>query len=189
MTLSALGIFSAAGAGGGATGTYELIETYVLGSNNSSVVFSSLGTYASTYKHLQVRATTRVSSATTDFGGVGFRLNGDTGNNFTSHTLNGSGSTVTSESVVGFAFGLAWATVGSSAATGNYGASVMDILDAFSTTKNKTLRYLSGAGSARMRLGSSVWLNTASMTSLEINSRDGGDFVTGSRFSLYGIRG
>jgi hypothetical protein len=188
MALFPLGILSAAGAGGVA-GDYELIETYVLGSNNSSVVFSSLGTYSTTYKHLQVRATTRVSSATTDFGGVGFRLNGDTGNNFTSHTLNGNGSTVTSENVVGFAFGLAWTTVGSSAATGNYGAAVMDILDAFSTTKNKTLRYLSGAGNTRIRLGSSVWLNTGSMTSLEINSRDGGDFVTGSRFSLYGIKG
>jgi hypothetical protein len=56
-----LGILSAAGAGGGGplASDYELISTQILTSPQSSITFSSLGTYSSTYKHLQVRAVAR----------------------------------------------------------------------------------------------------------------------------------
>jgi hypothetical protein len=48
-----LGILSAAGAGGGVAGDYELISSEILGTTAASVTFSSLGDYAppiSTYK-------------------------------------------------------------------------------------------------------------------------------------------
>jgi hypothetical protein len=51
-----LGILSAAGAGGGVAGDYELISSEILGTTAASVTFSSLGDYSSTYKHLQIRA-------------------------------------------------------------------------------------------------------------------------------------
>ena len=43
-----LGFFATAGAG--AAGSFDLLETQVLGSAQASVTFSSLGTY-SNYKH------------------------------------------------------------------------------------------------------------------------------------------
>lgn len=183
MTLSALGIFSAAGAGGVVAGAYELIETQVLASAQASVVFSSLGTYSATYKHLQIRATHLSSGA----GAVDLlmRLNADTGSNYNNHALVGNGSAVssiagtsTSSMRIGFVAG------------GQFGASITDILDAYSTTKNKTSRTLVGAIADvnEIQLASAAWRNTASITSITLLP-SAGNIATGSRFSLYGIRG
>jgi hypothetical protein len=75
------GILSAAGAGGG----YELIETQILGSDAASVTFSSLGSYSSVYKHLQLRwtaRTTRVATETQIF----LRTNSNNSANYSSHS-------------------------------------------------------------------------------------------------------
>ena len=92
MTLSALGIFSAAGAGGAAfSSDYELISTTILGSSQTSVSFSGLGTYSSTYKHLQLRMVLRGDRNGGAEGLMG-RLNGDTAANYANHTVRGSGT-------------------------------------------------------------------------------------------------
>jgi hypothetical protein len=71
---------------------------------------------------------------------------------------------------------------------------VIDILDAFSTTKNKTVRSLSGAVSGdsnarRVDLNSGVRLSSNSIDSLSIISINISDeLAPGSRYSLYGIR-
>jgi hypothetical protein len=70
------GILSAAGAGGGVAGDYELISSEILGTTAASVTFSSLGDYSSTYKHLQIRAVVRHSAADNE--------------NYTTITFNGS---------------------------------------------------------------------------------------------------
>jgi hypothetical protein len=183
------GVLSAAGAGGVA-GAYELIETTILGTNTSSVTFSSLATYASTYKHLQIRATGKTdrTASNTDF--LLLRFNGDTGSNYARHLLAGDGSVVvsgagtstTSISVERFA---------GNATTNFFGAAVIDILDAYSTTKNKTVRSLGGlAGDVnQITLNSGVYLNTSSTTSLTLAVGGGTNILTGSRFSLYGIKG
>jgi hypothetical protein len=191
MTLSALGIFSAAGAGG-VRGDYELIESVILGTATTSVSFSSLGTFSSTYKHLQIRYTAR-TDASFNAESMLMRLNSDTGTNYVSHDLNGGSGTVISSAYTGLtyarAIGLATAN---SASANNFGAGVTDILDAYSTSKNKTVRSLSGelaAGEENIRLGSSAWLSTSSITTILIDSINGTNLVAGSRFSLYGIRG
>jgi len=178
-----LGILSAAGAGGVA-GTYELIETYILGSNQSEVSFSSLATYASTYKHLQIRM---VALGTTSVDNQIIRLNGDTGNNYNSHFLFGDGSSVGS----GVYTPKDKIYIGNSSITANqFTAVVVDILDAFSSTKNTTVRALYGnVGTPNVvQLLSGAWFNTASLTSISV-ARLSNNYTTGSRFSLYGIRG
>jgi hypothetical protein len=185
MTLSALGIFSAAGAGGAVAGDYELIQTQILTSSEASVTFSNLGNFASTYKHLQIRAVVRSSSS---FDNFFMRFNSDTGSNYAHHRLIGNGSTVTStgsSSQTSMAVGVL-----SDSGTANvFSPNVIDILDAYSTTKNKTFRSLYGdTVSPTIRLNSGFWINTASLTT--INFTAGAlNFATGSRFSLYGIRG
>jgi hypothetical protein len=81
----------------------------------------------------------------------------------------------------------------SNSSTSNaFSTSVIDILDAYSSTKNKTVRILGGfadGANSRMRLGSGAWLNTASITSISITDGESQSFVAGSRFSLYGIKG
>jgi len=191
MTLSALGIFSAAGAGGGAFASdYELIESYILGSNQASVNFTGLGTYSSTYKHLQVRMVTRtVRTEIND--SVISRFNADTGSSYAWHRLIGNGSSVSSSSGTSQSYILNDATAGNTFTTNGFFPAVIDILDPYSTTKNTTTRTLiGGAGSYNaIQLNSGVWLNTASVTSFQLLPLNSANFLTGSRFSLYGIKG
>lgn len=188
------GILSAAGAAGVA-GTYELISTTILGSTTSTVSFttSSLGT---DYKHIQIRA---VLQQQIDFGGtyggnIQLRMNGDTGNNYAFHYLRGDGSNVASaaESSVGRILinRLPYANPRND----KYGSLVVDVLDFASTTKNKTIRSLSGVPFAGddaswVTLTSGLWNSTALMTSISLTAGAYSGFYAGSRFSLYGIRG
>jgi hypothetical protein len=185
MTLSALGIFSAAGAGG-VQGDYELIETQILGSSQASVVFSSLATYSSTYKHLQIRVAARSTrSATTD--GIDLRINADTGANYSLHLLQGTGTAVSSYGEANTNLIYCGDIPAASTTANSFGALVIDILDCYSTTKNKTAKALSGYTSL-IGLYSGHRRNTESTTSLTVQTRTG-SLATGSRFSLYGIRG
>jgi hypothetical protein len=183
MTLSALGIFSAAGAGG-VQGDYELIETVILGTAQAAVTFSGLGTYSSTYKHLQIRSTERQSNAVNESTGI-ITINGSAGAR--SHILFGTGSSVISSDE---GTRIPFYSTGANEVSGNFAGRVTEILDAYSTTKNKTLRSLVGFSSStynRIFLQSGLWASTSSITSITFTSA--ANYVTGSRFSLYGIRG
>jgi len=181
MTLSALGIFSAAGAGGGvALSDYELISTSIVsGSSTSSIVFD-VSTFASTYKHLQVRSAYFVG---TNNNLVSMRLNADTGSNYSQHYMEGTGSSVVSagaSNATSMYFGYT-----QTALTNAANAVVCDLLDAFSTTKNKTTRTLSGREFISLYSGN--WRNTDAVISVTIVSPN--VFIAGSRFSIYGLRG
>jgi hypothetical protein len=188
MTLSALGIFSAAGAGGGATGTYELVSSQILGSAQSAITFD-VSSLASTYKHLQLRMT---SKTVTGGGGttlMQIRFNGDSGTNYSYARLWGSGGGITSAAAGSLNNGFAGYNFQSSNA--GPAANICDILDPFSTTKNTTGRFLGGGADSSNFIGlySFAWFNTNAVTSIVLNDQDGANFATGSRFSLYGIRG
>lgn len=175
-----------ASSGGGVDTDFELIETQVLGSGAGSVIFTNLGTYSFTYRHLQIRATMKTNHANPwEIGQI--RLNGDSGSNYATHTLAGNGSSVVSNASAS-ATSMAYFTAGNTT-TSAFGGLVIDILDAYSTTKNKTLRMFSGSASVEIRLSSGVWLNTASTTSATLSPIFGTSILAGSRFSLYGIKG
>lgn len=178
-----LGFFAVAGAG--AAGAFDLLETQVLTGSQASVTFSSLSQYSGTYKHLQIRM---VGTSATEGGSIFVRFNGDTAANYAYHFLYGSGSQVlsgngTSTNVGTLAFGIAGMST-----TVPFSA-VMDIQDAFLTTKNKVTRTLSGRVSSpfEVELASGVWLNTNAISSIVISPT--ASFATNSRFSLYGIKG
>jgi hypothetical protein len=180
------GILSAAGAGGAVTGTYELISTTILGTATASVTFSNLGDYSTTYKHLQVRTLARTSHTSTDY--LDMRLNGAT--SFWEHGLEANGSSVSSYNSAGLATSMAVALVANSTSTTNsFGGAVIDLLDPYSTTKNKTIRGLGGFGGVNIALRSGSWASTSSVTSITLLPSSGANLVSGSRFSLYGIRG
>lgn len=176
--------------GGAPAGSYELIETTVLGSAASSVTFSSI---ASTYKHLQLRIVAR-SSRSSSIDNIGIRLNSDSGTNYATHTLEGTGSSVSSGARTGDTATGRYKIPGNTAPANAFGASVIDILDYASTSKNTTTRHFAGmhetsASQYQIILSSGLWLNTAAVSSIYLYNLNAGDFVTGSRFSLYGIKG
>jgi hypothetical protein len=187
MALFPLGILSAAGAGVVDLGSYDLLETQILGSAQASVVFSSLGTYSSTYKHLQIRYATRTTFAATR-DPIVMRFNADTGSNYAHHQLFTNGFGPYSEAFTSQTRLRAGEVSAANAATNIFGASVVDILDPYSTTKNKTVRAFTGTESFT-GLFSGVYLSTSSTTSLTLLPVSASNFVAGSRFSLYGIKG
>ena len=171
------------------SGYYELIETTILGSATSSVTFSSLDTYASRYKHLQIRYTARGDDANPG-GGIYSQLNSDSGSNYNAHYLVGNGSSVSS-STIGLSVQALTGIFTATTTAGSFAGGVMDLLDCYSTTKNKTFRILSGStgtGQNRIDLHSGLWLNTSSVTTWLLKPGTG-NFIAGSRFSLYGIKG
>jgi hypothetical protein len=181
-----LGFFATAGAGG-AAGSFDLLESQVLGSATASVTFSSLSTYAATYQHLQIRATMRDAGSNASFG---FRFNADSGTNYARHELKGNGSSVSSSAGTSEDGGFLGNGATSSTTANSFTGAVIDILDAFETTKFKTVRTLQGTtGSPTdIYLVSSLWRSTAAATSFQIYSRFGTNLAANCRFSLYGIK-
>jgi hypothetical protein len=162
-----------------------LIESRVLDTAVSSVTFSDLAQYAGVYKHLQIIAVARSTRADVD-SAIGVQFNGVTSGYFW-HELQGNGSTVspsasTSQSSMRMGF-----TNGNSSATNAYGTMMLDVLDTYSTTKNKTFRgFTGGTDLNRIRTTSGSLALTNSLTEIKLLDLFA-NFAIGSRFSLYGV--
>jgi len=170
--------------GGAAAGAYELISTTVLSSTATSVTFSSI---PSTYKHLQIRATSRNSFANIE---STIQFNGDTANNYSHHYLQGDGSAVTSGAGTSTAYVFGLMSAVNNEVANAFGSGVVDILDYADTSKYKTTRSLAGVhntGNKLIQLRSGSWRSTSAISSVTI-AVFGQSFQVGSRFSLYGIK-
>jgi hypothetical protein len=176
------------GSANGGGGAMELISTQILSGTASSVTFSSIPT--GTYKHLQIRAVTAFNAAGVD--GLIARFNGDSAANYSWHYVQGYNSSVSS-SGGGAKTSIYAGDIGSNSTANTFAAGIIDVLDAFSTTKNKTVRSLSGVSQTGLAntiaLRSGAWFSTAAVSSLTLTSFSGGSFIVGSRFSLYGVIG
>lgn len=174
------------------TGSYDLLETQILGSNTTSITFSNLNsTYGTDYQHLQLRILGRTDrNDTDDF--IVLRFNSDSGNNYASHLLRGNGTNVQSSTPRTSYQNIEISGLTAATQTANsFGALIIDILDPFETTKNTTIRTFSGqTGSYNfVGLSSGLWMNTNAVTTILLDQFFGSNFLTGSRFSLYGLKG
>lgn len=163
---------------------FESIATVTVGSGGQSTIsFSSI---PSTYQHLQLR----FSSSANTVSGLRIRFNSDTGNNYAWHQLYGTGSSL-----------VASATASTSSMVLSYDnkanisfptPGVTDIIDYCNTSKNKTIRTLTGTeqntNDGLVIYRSGLWMNTAAVTSISI-FLDSGSFNQYSSFALYGIKG
>ena len=186
-----LGVLAAQAEGAVAGGTYDLLETEILTGSQASVTFSSLNsTYGADYQHLQVRFTSRITETVGGAGTFYVNVNGDTGSNYARHNLRGDGSSVLSYALTSSSTPDIGFTAGAESAANIFSAGVIDILDPFETTKYTTMRSASGlaSGYKEVWLGSVLWMNTAALTSISFETYGVWEFVTGSRFSLYGLR-
>ena len=184
-----LGILAVAGAGSAPlVNSFDLLESTILSTTATSIVFSSLGSY-SDYKHLQIRMVGR--NVNTSIGGARFilRFNSDSGSNYATHWLKGNGTAVTSGNITSTTgIGPSFGNIANNGATTNaFGGNIVDILDFYNSSKNTTVRTFGGTDFFEMGLGSGFWNNTAAVTRIEIiDGSFAGGFVAGSRFSLYG---
>lgn len=170
-------------------GSFYHLETVVLSASAASLSFTNLvSTYGSDFTHLQIRATSRGNRSASS-GATAMRFNGDSGANYTRGELAGTGSTpsqsyLTGQDFTQFSFYLA---ANASPTTTTTGA-VVDILDAFNTSKTTVVRGLFGHYTASDRaivLENGQWINTAAIDSIEISDRFS-TLKADSRFSLYG---
>ena len=178
--------FSAGGAPAGGT-DYELISTTILGSNTASVTFDVTG-LGGTYKHLQIRALGKSPVVASD--AIDLTFNNDSGNNYSYHSLYANGSSIGSEASTSRANIAAVCGMKSSSDTSVFEPSIIDLLDVFSASKNKTVRSLRGATGASgsgVFISSGAWFSTSTVTSIKLTGRSN-SIATGSRFSLYGLK-
>lgn len=181
------------GAGGGG-GAYESIATATGTGSSATITFSSI---PSTYTSLQIRMLSKnTRSADSNTGTNRLQINGDTGSNYAYHQLLGDGSAVSAAGGTGLTFAIVGSSPGSGGGnTNTMAVTIIDIHNYTSTTQNKTIRSFNGVdqnvadtSKASVRLGSSLWLNTAAITSISLIHGDG-NWTTNSVFSLYGIKG
>jgi hypothetical protein len=170
------------------TSSYYSIATTTVGSGGaSSITFSSI---PSTYTHLQIRGIVKMDSGAP---APEMRFNGDTGANYSAHLLYGTGAAAGATGQTSKTY-IEWICTASSA---QFAGCVIDILDYTNTSKNKTVRSLSGAdenGAGAIAFASGLWFATpAAINSVTIFSGSGGTssglFTQYSSFALYGIKG
>lgn len=167
---------------------FVLLDTVTVGAGGaSSVTFSNIPQY---YKHLQVRAVLRPTTATNPPYNTFIRFNSDTGANYARHLLRGDGATATSASAASTTSGLTAYSLASSDIANAFATFVTDVLDYSSASKYKTVRTLggydvNGAGSAM--LTSSLWMATTSISNITFTHESVSNFAATSTFALYGV--
>ena len=159
---------------------YSIATLTPTGVNN--VTFTSI---PSTYKSLQLRW---INMTQDD---IVLVLNGDNGNNYTSHNLTSSSGGV----YPGWGISNPYVYVDAGWYTSNGTApevAIIDFQDYASTTKNKTMRIVHGSDrnsttTGDISLVSSLWLNTNAINSIKVFSSGATNFASGTSFALYGI--
>ena len=166
-----------------------LIQRITATGSVSTVTFSSI---PQTYKHLQIRYISNTGRAVSGNDLTWIRLNGDSGSNYAIHRLQGDGSSATAlgSTPQTYVWGLGACA---SPSTSTLAASIVDIHDYTSTTKNKTVRVFQGVdfndGTTQsvVQLSSGLWINTAAITSISFTTNTGSNFTSTSTFALYGL--
>lgn len=166
---------------------YDSIATITVGAGGSaSIDFTSI---PSTYTHLQLRGIVKNTAADSTVRSGFFRLNNDTGANYATHYLNGSGTAAGAGGLASQTSAYGITDIGASA-TSVFGAFVMDILDYKNTNKYKTVRSASGAdnnGSGFFQLFSGLWMSTSAVDRVTLIPGSN-NFAQYSTVALYGIK-
>lgn len=178
-----LGILGSSGAVVG--GSYESIATTVVGSGGASdITFTSI---PSTYKHLQIRLTSILSDQNNIYMQVGAGSI-DTGSNYAWHELYGDGSSAAAGA--GSSQSFIKASYQASTSANIVSVAVIDVLDYASTSKNKTVRSLTGSdanGSGFIFLRSGLWQSTSAIDRIKLYGQSG-SFNQYTHAALYGIK-
>jgi hypothetical protein len=158
-----------------AVSAYEVISTQTLDSAISSVTFGSI---PQTYTDLVLVAREIVSAD----GETRLNFNSDTGTNYSSTLLWGQGVSAYSfryTSITGAFAGYSYAS--------GIKTTIINLQNYSNTTTNKTLICRASESGTEAMLTSSLWRNTAAISTIAIG-RTAGNFSISSVFTLYGIK-
>ena len=179
------------------TGDYDWISSYVV-PNTTTASFSITG-IPSTYKHIELRGSVRVTRPGQYGGELYVGLNNDTTNsNYYNHETaayppagTNTGASWQSSGYPGF---YAIRTTADAAQTGNFAPFVLNIADYTNTNKKKNIRMLNGwevntSSYGQMLLFGGLWQGTAAVNRIDFGMAYGTYIAQGSVFNLYGIKG
>lgn len=166
--------------------TYELVKNTTLDSDAANVEFTSI---SGIYTDLIIVCSTRTTATGTQ-NGFNVQFNSDTGSNYGLVDLYGNANgTAASEKYSNTSSGDGGRVENSSSSNTNFGLNILQILNYSNTTTYKTLlsRSTCDAETYKIYYGVSTWRNTDAITAIKLSSSSG-NFVSGSNFTIYGIK-
>lgn len=158
-----------------ATPTYDLLDSVTLSGSAATVTFSGI---SGDYRDLILVAQGRSSASDS----VRFRVNGDTGNNYSYVVMLGTGSSANSFSgvenklVLQTQFGTAFGS-----------RFTVQFLDYSATDKHKPVLATSNNRADQVSAAANRWASTSAITSIELFFDGSVTFSSGSTFHLYGV--
>jgi hypothetical protein len=167
--------------------TYEPIATTTLGSNTSTITFSSIG---STYTDLRIVLVGRTNRASTGNDTVFLRFNSNTTESYSYTRLLGDGANVSSAAGTDLTSNVAGYIPRNNNTSGIFGLVTVDIFSyAGSTNKtylSTTSADLNGSGDVVRIVG--LWRSTSAITSITFSLSSTFQYLTGTTATLYGIK-
>ena len=162
------------------TVTYEKIATTTLGSNTNTVTFSSI---SGSYTDLRLVETSRLTGAAHS----NMRFNSDTGSNYSGTNLSGNGTSASSGRGTNTT-ALFYGSTDGQGAVNNYTQVIWDVMNYSNTTTYKTALVRASQALTESTTAVGLWRNTAAITSITLFPTNSKDFITGSTFTIYGIK-
>jgi hypothetical protein len=156
------------------TPTYTPLATVTLSTAAASVSFSSI---PATYRDLILVSQGTVATASN----ISLRFNGDTGSNYSYVYMFGSGTSTAS------AAGTDSAILGGGFNSSVISQAIFQVMDYSATDKHKTTLNRTDEPNGAAYAWAGRWANTAAITTLLVRMTNGGNFNSGTTFSLYGV--
>jgi hypothetical protein len=164
--------------------TFDPIATTTLGSTASSITFSSI---PATYTDIRIVIVGRGGTGTGTNWDCYTRFNTDSGANYSTTVLSGSGSAASSFRITGDTgiYGLIPGPTSTAGAIGLVAVNVFSYAGStYKTTLSECNQDLNGSGNVNRIAG--LWRNTAAITTISLHAQV--DFATGTTATLYGIK-
>lgn len=166
------------------TNTYVALDKVTVGTATATVQFTSI---PQGYTDLILVNNSKASTTGTG-AAISIQCNSDTGSNYSQTSVQGDGTSAISERYSNTNALDGGRITTSNASNTNWGMGITHFQNYSNTTTNKTILTRSSVSNEAWPVYAAVsmWRNTAAITSLTITC--GSNFVSGSTFSLYGIK-
>jgi hypothetical protein len=162
--------------------TYEPIAT--VNTSASSYTFSSI---SGAYTDLILVGSARSDKTTANSDTISFRVNGDTGTNYSNTNITGTGSVANSNRRSTDAQWFFGEIASDGDTAGIFSPFIVQFQNYANTSTNKTVLARINNTTIHVRASVGLWRNTAAITSITVYPA-GGNFVSGSTLTLYGIK-
>jgi hypothetical protein len=159
--------------------TYQAIATQTLGSATASVTFSSI---SGSYTDIVLVVT--IGNSANGTRDLVWNVNSDTSALYSTTALAGNGGTASSSKDTAFTYLRTNGSSNNSPST----CTIIQLMNYSNSTTYKTMLSRSNSTGWVMAANAHLWRSTAAITSITIKNESATNLVSGSTFTLYGIK-